>query len=60
MKPFQPSGWKWETEEQALCEAPLLTFAGYIKSFVLHTDASSRGLGAFLYQKQEGQLKFKS
>ena len=63
--PFKPPNWKWETEEQtaferiikALTEAPVLAFADYTKSFVLHTDASAMGLGAVLYQKQQGELK---
>ena len=34
-------------------ESPVLAYAGYTKPFVLHTDASTTGLGAILYQKQE-------
>jgi transposase InsO family protein len=57
--------WKWGEEEQhafssiiqSLCEAPVLAFADYSKPFILHTDACSHGLGAILYQKQEGQMR---
>ena len=31
----------------------MLAYADYTKPFVLHTDASTTGLGAVLYQKQE-------
>ena len=34
-------------------ECPVLAYADYTKPFVLHTDASTRGLGAVMYQKQE-------
>ena len=34
-------------------ESPVLAYADYTKPFVLHTDASTMGLGAVLYQKQE-------
>ena len=34
-------------------ECPVLAYADYTKPFVLHTDASTMGLGAGLYQKQE-------
>ena len=39
---------------KSICsECPVLAYADYTKSFVLHTDASTTGLGAVLYQKQE-------
>ena len=34
-------------------ECPVLAYADYTKPFVLHTDASTMGLGVVLYQKQE-------
>ena len=34
--------------------ASVLAFTDYTKPYVLHTDASGDGLGAVLYQKQEG------
>ena len=36
-----------------LTSSPVLAYADYSKSFILHTDASTTGLGAALYQKQE-------
>lgn len=41
----------------SLTTAPVLGFADPQKPYVLHTDASTTGLGAVLYQEQEGQLR---
>ena len=54
---------KWGTEEQASFDAiisklttpPVLAYADYRMPFTLHTDASISGLGAILYQKQDGK-----
>ncbi len=54
--------WSWGEKEQsafetvkaALMKPPVLAFANYNEPFILHTDASGFGLGAILYQKQEG------
>ena len=53
----------WTTVEQEafdllilkLTSAPVLAYADYSKPFILHTDASGSGLGAVLYQMQEGR-----
>ena len=56
---------QWEAEQQEsfetlqrLCtEAPILAYADFKAPFILHTDASSDGLGAVLYQNQDGQRR---
>ena len=57
---------EWDDQYQALFEAlkklcsecPVLACVDYSKPFVLHTDASTTGLGAVLYQNQsDGEEK---
>ena len=58
----QAATWHWGKEQeiafytfkQKLQEPPVLTYADYSLPFIVHTDASSAGLGAVLYQKQDG------
>ena len=57
--------WKWETEQQTafstlkelLSTAPILGYADSTLPYELHTDASGTGLGAVLYQDQDGQKR---
>lgn len=44
----------FETIIEKLSNPPVLAYADYRKPFKLHTDASSSGLGAVLYQQQDG------
>ena len=43
------------TLKAKLCNPPVLAYADYHLPFKLHTDASTTGLGAVLYQHQNGQ-----
>jgi hypothetical protein len=60
-KPAVPFVWGSNQQEafdelKRLCTStPVLAFADYSKPFLLHTDASLDGLGAVLYQEQNGQ-----
>ena len=55
--------WTWgEPQQQAfesliekLTSPPILAYADFDLPFLLHTDASGHGLGAVLYQHQEGK-----
>lgn len=61
-KKSTPTPFKWgdaqqdafDTLKEALTAPPVLAYADYRLPFKLHTDASGTGLGAVLYQCQEG------
>uniref|UniRef100_A0A669DQG9 ribonuclease H n=1 Tax=Oreochromis niloticus TaxID=8128 RepID=A0A669DQG9_ORENI len=62
--PTQPLGEQWTHECETfrtiiekLISAPILAFANPQLPYVLHTDACRDGLGAALYQEQEGRLR---
>ena len=44
----------FETLKKMCMQAPILSFPDFKKSFLLETDASQKGLGAVLSQKQDG------
>ena len=55
--------WQWgqaqqlafDTLKEKLSSPPVLAYADFKKPFIVHTDASLEGLGAILYQEQEGK-----
>ena len=47
----------FETLKELCTSTPILLYPDYQLPFILHTDSSSEGLGAVLYQKQEGKLR---
>lgn len=47
----------FDTIIEKLTTAPILGFADPKLSYILHTDASTSGLGAALYQEQQGQKR---
>ena len=58
-----PITWQ-ETHEKALdylvsclSNPPVMAYPDFSIPFVLHTDASQEGLGAVLYQKQQGKMR---
>ena len=44
--------------KELLTSPPVLAYPNFDRQFVLHTDASSRGLGAVLEQEQDDGLFF--
>ena len=63
VKSVKPSVWG-KTQQEAfnklkdlLSSPPVLGYANYDSPFDLHTDASSSGLGAVLYQKQNEEMR---
>lgn len=56
------ASWQWGEAQQTafdllkekLSSPPVLAYADFSKPFILHTDASTEGLGAVLYQEQDG------
>ena len=46
-----------ETLLDHLVSPPILGYPDFSNSFVLHIDASQEGLGAVLYQKQDGKIR---
>jgi len=64
-QPTHEVDWKWGPEQEeafttlktCLTSPPVLGYADFAKPFELHTDASCQGLGAVLYQEQDGQLR---
>ena len=44
----------FETLQRLCPEAPILVYTDFKAPFILHTDASSDGFGAVLYQNQDG------
>lgn len=64
-QPKDPFGERWtencqqafETIIDKLTTAPVLGFANHKLPYVLHTDASTTGLGAALYQEQDGEMR---
>ena len=47
----------FETLQRLCAEVPILAYADFKAPFILYTDASGDGLGAALYQNQDGQRR---
>ncbi len=58
-----PVEWAFEHQKalgrlvSLLVSPPVLAYPNFDSPFVLHTDASDQGLGAILYQHQDGKLR---
>lgn len=56
---------EWNSEHQQILECliniltnlPVLAYPNFDCPFILHTDASQQGLGAILYQNQDGKMR---
>uniref|UniRef100_A0A3P8RRT6 Gypsy retrotransposon integrase-like protein 1 n=1 Tax=Amphiprion percula TaxID=161767 RepID=A0A3P8RRT6_AMPPE len=65
LNPKEPFAERWtptcqkafECIKEKLTSSPVLGFANPKLPYVLHTDASSSGLGAALYQEQDGKMQ---
>ena len=40
-----------------LTSPPIMTYPDFSQRFILHTDASEKGLGSVLYQKLDGKMR---
>ena len=47
----------FDSLKEACISSPVLGYPDYSKPFILHTDASTEGLGAVLYQRQEDRMR---
>ena len=64
-KNLQEKHWEWGVSQEksfkklkeVLTSPPVLGYAVYTKHFELHTDACSQGLGAVVYQAQNGMKR---
>ena len=50
----------FETLQRLCTESPILAYVDFKAPFILHTDASGDGLGAVLYQVQEGHKRVRA
>jgi hypothetical protein len=57
LKMMQPKENSLLTIKEKMTTPPVLGYANYKMPFILHTDASSKGLGVVLYQKQAGMKR---